>query len=50
MEREPTASNWVNHIIVQEEIDKYLVKGKNFINPQEIFSKLAKNSRPPRRR
>ena len=46
MEREPTASNWVNHIIVQEEIDKYLVKGKNFINPQEIFSKLAKNSSP----
>jgi 2-iminoacetate synthase len=37
---------WAEQVIKQEEIDKYLVNGKDFINEDEIFDKLKVNANP----
>ena len=34
---------WIDQVIKQDQIDKYLVNGKDFINEAEIFSKLNSN-------
>ncbi len=39
-------SDWTKSIIVQNEIDKYLIKGKDFINEADIFDRLGKNINP----
>ena len=36
--------NWVDQVIKQEEIDKYLIDGKDFINEEEIWGKLKSNN------
>ncbi|MCC8173201.1 MAG: [FeFe] hydrogenase H-cluster radical SAM maturase HydG, partial [Odoribacter sp.] len=41
---------WVKQVIKQDEIDKYLVGGKDFINEQEIESLLAQNKKPDKKR
>ena len=47
MEKEPGSGNWVSQIIIQKEIDKYLVNGKDFIDAETIFRKIAQNVNPP---
>ncbi len=37
---------WAGSIIKQNEIDKYLLNGKDFINDEEIFNKINKNKNP----
>lgn len=37
---------WANQVIVQDEIDKYLADGNDFINEDEIFQKLKDNESP----
>jgi 2-iminoacetate synthase len=39
-------SVWIKHVIKQDEIDKYLIDGNDFINESEIFQHLANNSTP----
>ena len=46
MMAESNISNWKAGVIRPEEIDKYLVNGKDFINEQAIFDTLAANRRP----
>jgi 2-iminoacetate synthase len=36
--------NWVDQVIKQEEIDKYLIDGKDFIDEEEIWGKLKSNT------
>ncbi len=38
--------NWQDQVIKQNEIDKYLVKGKDFIDENEIFNHLETNKNP----
>lgn len=45
MKKENT-SGWAKHVIVQKEIDKYLIEGKDFINEADIFDRLRKNINP----
>lgn len=35
--------SWMNQVIKQDEIDKYLIDGKDFINEEEINNKLSAN-------
>ena len=37
---------WADGIIKQNEIDKYLFNGKDFINDEEIFNKISQNKNP----
>lgn len=37
---------WSKQVIKQDEIDKYLIDGKDFINKEEIMSKLKNNESP----
>lgn len=37
---------WAKQVIKQDEIDKYLINGKDFIDEGLIFDKLAKNQNP----
>lgn len=37
---------WADQVIKQEEIDKYLINGKDFIDEAEIFEKLNTNKNP----
>lgn len=37
---------WVNNIIKQEEVDKYLIDGQDFIDETEIMTLLASNRNP----
>ena len=37
---------WASQVIVQDEIDKYLVGGNDFIDEYEIFQKLSDNDSP----
>ncbi len=39
-------SEWKNEVIVQNEIDKYLINGNDFINEEMIFSTLEMNKKP----
>ncbi len=42
--------NWQEHVIKQNEIDKYLVNGKDFINKDEIFNHIKNNRKPDKKR
>ncbi len=42
--------DWQRHVIKQNEIDKYLVNGKDFINECEIFTHLERNIKPDKLR
>lgn len=37
---------WAKQVIKQQEIDKYLINGKDFINENEIFRQLEANKNP----
>lgn len=37
---------WMDSVIKQDEIDKFLIDGKDFINERVIFDKLDKNQNP----
>ena len=39
-------SEWKQEVIVQKEIDKYLIEGKDFIDEIKIFDTLSKNTNP----
>lgn len=41
-----SAIEWSKQVVKQDEIDKYLVNGKDFINKEEIMSKLKNNENP----
>ncbi len=41
-----SAMEWSKQVVKQDEIDKYLVNGKDFINKEEIMSKLKNNENP----
>lgn len=45
MEKELT-EKWIHKVIVKEEIDRYLINGKDFINDEDIFYRLRKNIHP----
>lgn len=45
-----SASAWKNQVIKQEEIDKYLINGKDFINPDQIKQDLDNNQVPDKSR
>ena len=45
-----TKKTWAQQVIKQEEIDKYLVNGKDFIDEQEIVRHLEENKNPDRQR
>ena len=37
---------WIEKRAVPEQVDKYLFKGRSFIDAQEIFSQLESNRKP----
>ncbi|WP_026895845.1 [FeFe] hydrogenase H-cluster radical SAM maturase HydG [Clostridiisalibacter paucivorans] len=39
---------WAKQVVKQDEIDKYLINGKDFIDEETIFDKLDKNQNPDR--
>jgi 2-iminoacetate synthase len=39
-------TNWVKDVIVKSEIDKYLIKGKDFIDQEDIIKRLLGNRNP----
>ncbi len=41
---------WAEQVIKQEEIDKYLINGKDFINEETILNKLSFNHNPDKQR
>lgn len=41
-----TAKEWADQVVKQEEIDKYLVDGKDFIDEEDILKKLKDNKSP----
>lgn len=41
-----TEQEWAAQVIKQDEIDKYLINGKDFIDEAEIYVKLATNQNP----
>lgn len=43
-------NEWAKQVIKQEEIDKYLINGKDFIDEKEIFEKLKNNQNPDKQR
>ncbi|MGP1587088.1 MAG: [FeFe] hydrogenase H-cluster radical SAM maturase HydG [Treponemataceae bacterium] len=45
-QNEKTVVNWIKNQIKQEEIDKYLENGKDFIDDEKIKNLIAKNSEP----
>ncbi|MDD4150560.1 MAG: [FeFe] hydrogenase H-cluster radical SAM maturase HydG [Bacteroidales bacterium] len=45
-----TKKTWAEQVIKQDEIDKYLVNGKDFIDDQEIFRHLKENQNPDKQR
>jgi len=45
MKKESTG-DWMKGVIVQKEIDKYLIDGKDFINERDIFERLEKSTNP----
>ncbi|MEJ5226476.1 [FeFe] hydrogenase H-cluster radical SAM maturase HydG [Thermodesulfovibrio sp.] len=38
--------NWINSVIKEEEIEKYMEDGRDFINDEEIWEKLKQNQNP----
>lgn len=45
-----TKETWAEQVIKQDEIDKYLINGKDFIDEQEILSHLEDNKNPDKQR
>ncbi|MDD3807403.1 MAG: [FeFe] hydrogenase H-cluster radical SAM maturase HydG [Candidatus Marinimicrobia bacterium] len=43
-------SSWIDQVIKQEEIDKYLIKGEDFIDEIEIYRHLEENQNPDKKR
>ncbi|MDI6640929.1 MAG: [FeFe] hydrogenase H-cluster radical SAM maturase HydG [Elusimicrobiota bacterium] len=41
-----TEMSWVKNVIKEEQITKYMENGKDFINDEEIWEKLNKNTNP----
>ncbi|WDV45038.1 [FeFe] hydrogenase H-cluster radical SAM maturase HydG [Clostridiaceae bacterium M8S5] len=41
-----SAKSWADQVIKQDEIDRYLVDGKDFIDEQEIITKIKNNANP----
>lgn len=41
---------WVKHVVKQEEIDKYLVNGKDFIDEELIYKKLSDTKNPEKQK
>ena len=50
MSNSVSTKSWKENVIKQDEIDKYLVNGKDFINEREIFDHLEKNQEPSKQR
>ena len=46
---EVTTAEWVKNVIKQDEIDKYLIDGEDFINEDLINRQLAENQNPDRK-
>lgn len=44
--KQDTIDQWINRVIVKTEIDKYLIDGKDFINEEDIITKLNRNKYP----
>lgn len=44
--KKESIGDWMKSVIVQKEIDKYLIDGKDFINERDIFDRLGKNTNP----
>lgn len=42
-------SKWAEQVVKQDEIDKYLVKGKDFIDEEAIHEKLLNNKKPDKK-
>ena len=42
--------DWIDQVIRQEEIDKYLINGKDFIDDRLIEEKIAKNANPDKQK
>jgi len=49
MEKKLTG-RWAQGVIIRKEIDKYLIKGKDFIDEADIFDRLGKNKNPDQKR
>ena len=45
-----TTSEWVKNVIKQDEIHRYLIDGKDFINDDLIWKQLKENNNPSRER
>ncbi len=45
-----TKKTWAEQVIKQDEIDKYLINGKDFIDEQEIFRHLEENKNPDKQK
>jgi len=45
-----TKKTWAEQVIKQDEIDKYLINGNDFIDEQEIFRQLEENKNPDKQR
>lgn len=45
-----SSAQWAKQVIKQSEIDKYLIKGNDFINDREISDKLSFNQKPDKER
>ncbi len=41
---------WANKVVKQEEIDKYLINGEDFINEKIIFEKIFNNQKPEKQK
>ena len=46
MGKELATRKWTESVIVQKEIDKYLINGRDFIDEADIFNRLKKNINP----
>ncbi|MDD2635986.1 MAG: [FeFe] hydrogenase H-cluster radical SAM maturase HydG, partial [Bacteroidales bacterium] len=45
-----TKKTWAEQVIKQDEIDKYLINGKDFIDEQEILRHLEENKNPDKQK
>ena len=44
--KQETIIQWINNVIIPEEIDRYMIDGKDFINEEDIFARLDHNKNP----
>jgi len=47
---EMNIKDWIKNVIKQDEIDKYLIDGKDFIDEKEIWGKIEANKNPDNER